>query len=453
MSQPEALAEVRVLGDPSSAGATREAAYDAFVERNLPRNYLANFIHGMLGLTGFRLMYAPTLIPSYIHLLTGSAALVGLGQALLQLGAILSPIVGASRIEHRSRILPYAVRVGSLMRLQILGLALAGWFLGGWPLTLVTLALFFLLGIFTGTQRVAFQMLMSKVIPISRRGRLQGYRNLAGGTIAAVLSYYAGSYLIQRNVLGNGYATTFFVTFVLTSLGLTVLQLLLREPDPPFTRAPLPFRDRLREMPALLADRDYRWFIVAQGLTIAGRISAPFYVLVAAQRMELDGVAIGQLSFAFLGADTLSNLLWGHLGDRAGFRASFLLAVAIWIGSLIALLTSTTPLMVILSFCGLGAAASGYMMSATTMVLEFGSREDIPMRLALSTTVEGTIAAAGPLLGGVVVELFGADVLLEASIVFLLFALAVLLFRVREPRRRVVAPKTKEDLLIAGDQP
>lgn len=445
--------DVRVVGDAGLSRAEREARYDAFVERNLPRNYLANFIHGMLGLTGFRLMYAPTLIPSYIHLLTGSAALVGLGQALLQLGAILSPIVGASRIEHRSRILPYAVRVGGLMRLQILGLALAGWFLGGWPLTAVTLALFFLLGVFTGTQRVAFQMLMSKVIPISRRGRLQGYRNLTGGAIAAVLAYYAGSYLIQRNVLGNGYATTFFVTFVLTSLGLTVLRLLLREPDPPSSRSPLPFRERLRQMPALLADRDYRWFIVAQAFTIAGRVGAPFYVLVAAQRMHLDGHAIGQLSFAFLGADTVSNLLWGNLGDRTGFRISFLLAVGVWIGSLVSLLAASTPAAVILSFCGLGAAASGYMMSATTMVLEFGSREDIPMRLALSTTVEGTIAAAGPLLGGVVVELFGARVLLQAAVAFLACALLVLLFRVREPRGRAVPAQLKEDLLIGGDQP
>lgn len=432
---------------PAYSSADREAAYQAVVEQNLPRNYAANFIHGMLGLTGFRLMYAPTLIPSYIHLLTGSAALVGLGQALLQLGAILSPIIGASRIEHRSRILPYAIRVGSLMRLQILGLALAGWFLGGWLLTTVTLTLFFLLGIFTGSQRVAFQMLMSKVIPIARRGRLQGYRNLAGGAIAAVLSYFAGAFLIERNVFGNGYATTFFVTFVLTSMGLLVLQLMLVEPDPPTTRAATSLRDRLRDFPQLLSDRDYRWFIIAQGLTIAGRIAAPFYVLIAGEQMTLDGVAIGTLSVAFLGADTLSNLLWGNLGDRFGFRIAFVLSVGLWIGSILLLLSAATPGAIIVAFCGLGAASSGYMMSATTMVLEFGSRDDMPMRLALSTTVEGTIAAIGPLAGGIIVETLGTRTLVEVALVFLVSALAVLLLRVREPRRRV-APRIEDDLLI-----
>ena len=425
--------------------AQREADNDAFVTRHLRRNFAGHFIHGMLGLTGFRLMYAPTLIPSYIHLLTGSAAFVGLGQALLQLGAILSPIVGASRIEHRARLLPYAIRVGSLMRLQILGLALAGWFLGGWLLTAMTLALFFLLGIFTGTQRVAFQALMAKVIPIGRRGRLQGYRNLAGGAIAAVLSYWAGAFLIERNVLGNGYATTFFVTFVLTSLGLAALRVMMVEPDQVRVRAPVALRERLRDLPQLLADRDYRWFIVAQALSIAGRTAAPFYVLVAAERMGMDGHTIGLLSFAFLGADTLSNLLWGQMGDRFGFRATFVAAVLLWIGGLVALLLATPAWAIVASFCALGAAASGYQMSTTTMVLEFGAREDTTMRLALSTTVEGTIAAVGPLLGGVVVETLGVRTLMEGALAFLVAALAVLLFRVREPRRKV-PPVIVDDL-------
>jgi MFS family permease len=418
--------------------AAREAANDAFVERHLRRNFAGHFIHGMLGLTGFRLMYAPTLIPSYIHLLTGSAAMVGLGQALLQLGAILSPIVGASRIEHRRRVLPYAIRVGSLMRLQILGLALAGWFLGGPVLTAVTLALFFLLGVFTGTQRVAFQMLMAKVIPIARRGRLQGYRNLTGGAIAAGLSFWAGAFLIERNVLGNGYATTFFVTFVLTSLGLAALRVMMVEPDALEARAPVALRDRLRDLPQLLADRDFRWFVIAQALSIAGRVAAPFYVLVAAERMGMDGRTIGLLSFAFLGADTLSNLLWGNMGDRLGFRATFIAAVLLWIGGIAGLLLATETWAIVASFCALGAAASGYQMSSTTMVLEFGARADVPMRLALSTTVEGIIAAAGPLIGGVVVELFGARVLMGAALGFLVAALLVLALRVREPRRRAV---------------
>jgi MFS family permease len=79
------------------------------------------------------------------------------------------------------------------------------------------------------------------------------------------------------------------------------------------------------------------------------------------------------------------------------------------------------------------------MMSSQTMVLEFGAREDIAMRLALTTTAQGTMSALGPLAGGIIAVSLGYGVLFAVSIGFLLAALAVLLLRVDEPRFRTVA--------------
>ena len=421
---------------PSQDLATREVAYRAFVERNLRRNFAGHFIHGMLGLTGFRLLYAPTFIPSYIHRLTGSDALVGLGTALLQLGAVLSPILSATRFEHQPRILPFAIRTGTMMRLMILGMAVAGWFLTGSVLLVVTLLCMFGLGFFNGTQRVAFQMLMAKVIPTDRRGRLQAWRNFTGGVIAAGLSYWAGVYLIGRDVWGNGYATTIFVTFVLTSLGLTVLRFVMVEPEPVALRASATFRERIRDFPQLLADRDYRWFLVAQGLCIASRFAAPFYILYAGQTLALSGRVIGELSLAFLGADTVSNLVWGYMGDRYGYRLTFLGATAVWGAAVLLLLGVHQPWALLAAFAGLGAGSAGYQMSQQSLVLEFGERTDVAMRLALSTTVESAIASIGPLIGGLVATTLGYKSLFGAAATMLLASFLVMLALVREPRHR-----------------
>ncbi len=214
----------------------KEAEYAAFVNDNLRRNYIGNFVHGMLGMTGFRLINAPTFMPAYLHLISGSNTIVGLGLALQQVGGIISPLVAGAKMEHRARIMPSAIVLGSLGRLAILGMALAGWFLSG-SAQVVTLLLFlFLFGVFMGAQRVAFTLLMSKVIPLHLRGRLQAWRNAVGGLIAAVLAYASGKYLIEANVLNNGYSTTFVLAFVLTSAGLWVLQHQLREPTPPTIR-------------------------------------------------------------------------------------------------------------------------------------------------------------------------------------------------------------------------
>lgn len=420
--------------------AAREAAYEKFVWDNLKRNYLGNYLHGMLGMTGFRLVNAPTFLPAYLLAVSGSNVIVGLGLALQQLGGVISPIFAGTKIEHRTKVMPAAVWMGSLGRLAILGMALAGWFLSGQPLVWALLFFILMFGVFMGAQRVVFNLLMSKVIPISRRGRLQAWRNATGGLIAAVLAWVAGKYFIEPNLFGNGYSTTFLFAFALTSLGLWALQLLLKEPEPPTTRARGRFRDRLRDFPALIAsDRPYAFFLLVQMLATSARIATPFYILHVGKVIGADGATLGLLSFAFLGADTVSNLVWGYLGDKVGFRVVLIAAIAGWVGATIMLLNLHEPAWIFAAFAMLGASLSGYMMAANTMILEFGSRDDLPMRIAFSATAESLTATAGPLIGGLVAEVYGYDVVFLASLGFLAAAFVILVLFVRDPRRSLSA--------------
>jgi hypothetical protein len=76
------------------------------------------------------------------------------------------------------------------------------------------------------------------------------------------------------------------------------------------------------------------------------------------------------------------------------------------------------------------------MLAATTMVLEFGAHEDIPMRLAFVTTAEGAVAAIGPLLAGLLVAAAGFEPLFGLALAGIAAALALMIFAVREPRGR-----------------
>ena len=415
--------------------AEKEAAYEKFVWDNLKRNYIGNYLHGMLGMTGFRLINAPTFLPAYLHMISGSNTIVGLGLALQQVGSVISPIFGATQIEHRSKVMPAAVWMGGLARVQIIGMALAGWFLKGQSLVVTMMVLMFLFGLFMGTQRVVFGLLMAKVIPLSRRGRLQAWRNATGGLIAAALAWAAGKYLIEGNVFGNGYATTFALAAFLTSMGLWALQILLKEPEPPNLPAQARFRDRLKDFPALImSDKGYAWFLVVQMVATASRIATPFYILFVSSTMKLDGMTLGLLSLAFLGADTLSNLVWGYLGDKTGFKLVLAVSLFAWTLATALLMLNHAPWAVFLAFFGLGAAQSGYMMAAQTMILEFGSRAEMPMRIAISSTAEGIMASLGPLAGGFIADHYGFNVVFGASIGFLVVGLLILLTVVKEPR-------------------
>jgi MFS family permease len=435
-----------VLSPSEPAAEHPDEAYERFVMGNLKRNYAGHYLHGMLGMTGFRLVNAPTFVPAYLHSLAGSDALVGLGLSLQQLGSIVSPIVGAAQMEHRKKILPISVALGSLMRIQILGLALSGWFLtGSWAVGAALLFLF-LLGLFQGPQRVAFQFLLAKVIPIRLRGRLQAWRNLTGGMIAAVLSYFAGDWLVAHHVFGNGYATTFFLAFVLTSLGLSALQILMREPEPPTVRDRVAFRERMKDIPRLIMqDRGFAWFMAARSFAMGSRIGQPFFFLFAASALGVasngDPHAFGRtlaiLSFAYMSADTVMNLVWGYLSDHGGFKSTFVIAMATNVVSVAALTMANSFPLAVIAFFGIGAANSGYQMSSTNIVLEFGHRHDIPMRMALSNTAEGLMGSVAPLLGGILAEVWGYKAAFLATIISVAISLAILVWKVDEPRRRL----------------
>jgi MFS family permease len=441
------VAELTIDADKSVAPAEektlaeREADYEAFVWKNLPRNYFANFMHGMLGMTGMRILNAPTFLPAYLFSVSGSTTIVGLGLALQQVGQIVSPVVAAGLVENQRKVMRFAAWIGGIARLQILALALCGFFIHDKLILTSSLLLFItLFGLFMGAQQVVFQLLISKVIPLARRGRLQAWRNMTGGLIAAVISFLAGRYLIGHNVLGNGYATTFLLSAVLTTAGLTILQFVMREPETVTIREKSRISQRLREFPRLLtANRPYMFFVIVQALAAIARMAVPFYILYAGETIKMTGANIGILSIAYLGADTVANLVWGYLGDKKGFRIVTVGALTLWAAATVMLLQVHSLPLIFIAFCGLGGSQSGWQMSAQTMILEFGSRHELPMRMALSSTAQGFFAALAPLLGGVIGSHLGYPVLFWVSAGVLSAALLLMLARVPDPRATAAA--------------
>ena len=415
---------------------TAEEAYRAQVLHDLPRNFGANLAHGMLGMTGFRLVAAPTFMPAYIYLLSSSEIAVGMAVSAQFIGMALSSIWGATLIEHRRHVMPVVYRVGWLMRAQILGLALSGYFLSGHWAFVAACVFLTLFGFFSGMQGVSFNFLMSKVIPVGRRGQLTGVRNFLGGLTASGVAYLGGKYLVETNALGNGYASTFLLAFVLTSLGISALTF-VREPESLAVRAQASLWGRLREVPALVrSDVHYQRFFFARALAALGTAGVPFYAIYVGKFVSLSGATLGYLSLAFLLAQTVSNLAWGAIADRHGYRLVFLVSMGLWTASTVGLMLTNDLPFFLLAFCGLGAGLGGYQVASQNFVLEFGAHHERPMLIAISDTASHLMMAIGPLLGGLLAQRF--DFVYVFSIAIVVQAISMLaILRVVEPRHRL----------------
>lgn len=413
-----------------------EAAFQAEVRANLRRNYLSHLVHGLLGQTGMRLLNAPTFLPAYVADLAGSEIAVGVARGLQYLGMCLSPLVGATLIEHRRRVLPVGLAIGVLMRVQILGLAIGGLLLPDpWALWAVWLFLG-LFGVFLGVQGVVFNFLISKVIPVRQRGLLLGLRNALAGITAVVVSLYAGRILIETNALGNGYAATFLLSFVLTSVGLSVL-LFVREPETPNVLVRSGVAQRLRDLPGLLrADPAFTRFFAARALTTMGRMAVPFYVLYAGTRLPLSGGDYGLITAAFVAAQSGGNLLWGLVADRRGFRFVFLASLVLWMLSVLLLIGAADVPRLVAVYLGLGAGLGGFQMAGQNLVLEFGRRRHLPMRIAVANSASELVAAVGVAVGGVLATVIGYVGIFGLALGFQVAGGLIVLFFVDEPRRR-----------------
>jgi len=415
---------------------SREAEYHAQVERNLPRNFTANLAHGMLGLTGFRLMYAPTFVPAYVFSLSGSKVAVGLALGAQFIGMAMSSIWGATLIEHRDLVMKMVVSVGWLVRIQIFGLALSAFLLSGhWAL--VTACIFLMLfGFFSGMQGVAFNVLMSKVIPVTQRGKLVGMRNFLGGLTASGVAYLGGQYLVGLNAFGNGYASTFMLSFILTSAGISALAFVREPPSLSVRPSPSRLRERLADIPAMLrADPNYRRLFFARGLGALGTAAIPFYILYVGKFLSLSGGTLGYFSLAFLLPQTISNLIWGKIADASGYRRVFLLSVGLWCLSTVLLIFGTSLPLFLIAFCGLGSGLAGYQVASQNFVLEFGKPHELPMLIAVSDTASHIMMVVGPLMGGIIATQLDYVDVFWLAIGFKFIAILTV-WRIQEPRRR-----------------
>ena len=390
----------------------------------------------MFGQTGMRLVSAPTFMPAYLFALSGSEFVVGLTRAMQAAGTVVSPIIGASTVGHRRKVLSATLATAAMMRLQILGLALAGFFLGQRALLPAIIVFLTLMGFFQGMSQVTMHTLRARVIPVHRRGFVSGARNFLAGLTSAGVSYLAGAYVLENDLLGNGYGTVFLIAFGIASCGLGALAM-TRETETTALRPRESTRQALQAIPGLLRDNpEFAKFFIARALGSFGRMALPFYILYAGTRMELTGTVLGILTTVWMITSSTSNLLWGLLADRRGYRIVMIATLTIWMLSHVQLLFVESLPGIIAFFVVMGIPSGGFNQSGQNMVLEFGSSEDIPIRLAASGSSVNFVGAIGPLLGGLIVWTLSYPALFIITIGLQLAGLVILVRWVPEPRRK-----------------
>jgi hypothetical protein len=426
---------------PADGGTTADAVarYQAEVARHYRWNLGAHLLYGLFGTTGWRLITAPTFVPEYLFRLGGSNVAVGVLLFAGGLGRFLSPLAGAAFVAHRPLVKRTAIVIGSGMRFQVLGMALAALFLPAGANYAAFFVLFCGFNVLNGLQTVVYGLLMAKVIPLARRGRFVGLRDFAGGTTAAAVAWLAAR-LLRDMAFPASYGVTYLIAFAFTSLGLVCFAA-IREPHSPVVDEPRSFATIVRGVPALLeADHRFAWYCVARGLGALALMAAPYFIIAAGHFLPHDPANVGRLSVAYFLSSTLANLLWGQLADRTGFRGVFLAAACVWLAALgVALTAPSTLAAATVLFVLVGCGQGGMQMASVNLVYEFGDGGGLGMRIAVVNALGELSASFAPLAGGLIADRWSYDALYGVAAGCTLAATAVMYARVRRPIPRAPA--------------
>src|SRR5262245_2066520 len=213
------------------------------------------------------------------------------------------------------------------------------------------------------------------------------------------------------------------------------MMMFIREPESPGVRERSGVISRLRDLPGLVrADRNFGVFLFACVLGSFGRIAMPYYVLYAGERLHIGGSELGVLTAAFLLSSTVLNLFWGTVADRMGFRAVFLGSLGVWIAGTLALFETASFLGLVSVFVAIGMGSGGFVMGQQNLVLEFGRREDLPLRIGAANSTTEAVGVIAPLAGGVIAARYSFAAVFACAIAFKIAAAVLVQLRLREPR-------------------
>lgn len=410
--------------------------FEQEVKKHYRWNFTVNVMDAIFFVFGISFVSINTILPAFIRHLTSSNFIIGLIVSLSNLGWFLPQLLSANYVQKLKRKKDIIILWGLGERIPWLFLSFLVLFLSRFSLPFFLSVFLILYAIFTfsgGILGPAWLDMLAKVIPLKKRGQFFGWSNFLGGA-AGIFAGFLSIQVLHRYSFPANFSFCFLITFIATFISYIFISM-TREPVYPIEDKHPGFREYILELPNLLKrDRNFSSFLFASVFLSFGGMATAFFAVYAIDSLTLPDSQMGVFTALILGAQTISSLLWGYLGDRKGYKlimeVSTLFAIA---ASFIAIISSSLYLFYIV-FILTGCSFSGSMISAQNIILEFSTPQMRPTYIALSNTLKAPFIGLSPLVGGIIADKLSFSFTFLFTALILLLGTILLKFLVQEPR-------------------
>ncbi len=407
---------------------------------NLRRNAVANILDGsFFGLSIMGLASYVTIIPLYLSYLTESTALIGFMAALFHIGWQVPQLLTSNYVAGMRRFKPMVLTMTMMERVPYFGLALVAFFIPtigtdlALVLTVLLLAWQSLGGGFTAT---AWQSMISKIMPVHRLGTFFGVQaacvNLfgVGGALLA-------SYILANHEFPDGFSLLFFIG----ALSLLISFVFLAWTYEPASKAAevvarVPWREfgqRLRVI--LRQDANFRWFLIARGLTSLSLTVVSFYTIFGIRRHDMTPEFVSVMTSVLLIANTLSSTVVGWAGDRFGHRRVLIFGNLVTSAAIAIALFAPNANWFYLVFALTGIANTTQWSTIMTITIQFGSVAERPFYIGMANTLIAPVTVFAPIIGGWLVDAVSFELTFGIFAVAGLLSMLVYVIPMEDPNK------------------
>ena len=420
----------------------------------LRHNTFVNIMDGSL--FGFGIMglgsYV-TIIPLYLSHLTESTALIGFVAALFHIGWQVPQLLTSSYIAGLRRYKPMVLAMTLIERVPYFGLALVAFLIPAigselaLGLTLLLLLVQSLGGGFTGN---AWQNMISKIMPSHRLGTFFGIQSACVNLFGAGGAVLAGV-ILERVAFPNGFAALFFIAGISLLISFVFLA---RTYESKSALSDVIERAKLSELGARLReilrqDDNFRWFLVARGLTALSLSAISFYTIFGIRRFDMSAELVAALTSVLLVSNTISSSLIGWVGDRWGHRRVLIGANVLTVAAIVLALSAREVGWFYLVFALTGIVNASQWSTIMTITVQFSSVAERPFYIGMANTLIAPVTILAPIIGGWLVDAVSFE--LTFSIFALAGLLSILVYLIPMHEPHMAAVPRKRDAIAAAD--
>jgi MFS family permease len=176
-----------------------------------------------------------------------------------------------------------------------------------------------------------------------------------------------------------------------------------------------------------------------------GGMAAGFFTVYALRVHGAPAWQVGVFTTLMLAGHTGGSLALGWLADRFGHRLVLLLGAASMLAANLLALTASSLETFQIVFVAAGFQQAAINVSSLNILLDFApAAEERPTYVGLGNTAMAPVALVAPLAAGLLADAAGFGLTFALAASFGVVALALLLGRVREPRRLASATAVAE---------